>query len=153
MSLFSESVTAYSQSVNATWPFFHLPYFASHAIHYIELCDSEMVWMHNMVPHSLRKDYVQWSNANYLDHLAEANMFVYGDLSRMPESSSYVDDITGKTDEGFVSESEREFYFATTDVIPPPFSSGYVRRKSCVVFCGVLSPSSPMPPTESLTGI
>ena len=147
MRLFSESVTAYSQSVNATWPFFHMPFFASSAMHYMELSGSEMIWMHNMVPHNLRQEYIRWSNANYLDHLTEANLFVYGDLTRMPEDSSYVADITLKTDEGFVSEpEERELYYATTDVIPPPFSSGYVSKnvtRVVVLWCPL--PYSPMP--------
>jgi hypothetical protein len=124
MKSFSESITAYSQSVNANWPFFHMPYFASYAMHYMKLSGNEMVWLHNTVPHNLREEYIEWSNANYYDRLVEANMFVYGDLSRMPDNSSYVPDITWKTEEeGFVSEPEREFYYATTEVVPPPFSS------------------------------
>ena len=66
-----------------------------------------MVWLHKMVPHNLREEYVEWSNANYYDYLVEANMLVYGDLTRMPENSSDVPDITWKPEkEGFVSEQE-----------------------------------------------
>jgi len=100
-----------------------MPYFASYAMHYMKLSGNEMVWLHNMVPHHLREEYVEWSNANYYDHLVEANMLVYGDLTRMPENSSYVPDITWKTEEGFVPEPERDIYYSTVDVIPPPFSS------------------------------
>ena len=90
-------------------------------MHYMTLSGYEMVWLHNMVPHTPQEEYVEWYNANYYDNLVEVNMLMYGDLTRMSENSSYVPDISWKTeDEGMVSEPEREFYYATVDVFLLP---------------------------------
>ncbi len=104
-----------------------MPYFASYAKNSMKMSGAEMVWLFNTVPHSLREEYIQWSNDQYYNRVAEANMFVYGDLTRMPDNSSYVADITWKTDDGFVPEPERELYYATSEVVPPVFSYVYVR--------------------------
>ena len=58
-----------------------------YATHYMKLSGNEMVWLHKMVLHNLREEYVEWSNANYYDYLVAANMLVCGDLTRMPENS------------------------------------------------------------------
>jgi hypothetical protein len=93
----------------------------------MKLSGGEMVWLFNMVPHNLRKEYVQWQSENYLKTITEANLHVYGDLSRMPNASSYVTDITWKTLEGkFEPEPDQDFYYATSQIIPPPFSAVYV---------------------------
>ena len=81
-----------------------------------------MVWMFNTVPHELREEYIAWENNQYYDRVAEAHMIVYGDLTRMPDNSSYVPDITWKTSEGFVPDIERDFYYATSETVPPPYS-------------------------------
>jgi len=120
----SETVTAYAQSVNATWLFFCMPYFASYAMHYMKLSGSEMVWFHNKVTHDQREEYMKWSSEHYYDRFAKTNMFVYGDLTRMPNRSTYIGDINWKNNDTHLFEpyAEQEFYYATVDVVPPPFS-------------------------------
>jgi hypothetical protein len=97
-------------------------------MHSMQLSGAEMVWLFNVVPHHQRQAYVQWSNEEYYDRVAEANMFVYGDLTRIPDNSTYVPDITFKTPEGvFEPEPEQEYYYATSEVVPPPHSFVYVK--------------------------
>jgi hypothetical protein len=127
----AEAVTAHSESVNATWPFFQMPSFVSYAHNAMKLSGAEMVWLFNTVPHDLREEYVHWMNGLYYNRVADTNMYTYGDLSRMPHVSSYVPDITWKTDDGFVPDIERDFYYATSDVVPPPYSFLYVKER-CV---------------------
>jgi hypothetical protein len=105
-----------------------MPYFASYAMHSMKLSGSEMVWLFNMVPHHQREEYVKWSNEQYYDRVVEANMFVYGDLTRIPDNSTYIPDITYKTPEHvFEPQTEQEYYYATSEVIPPPYSFVYVK--------------------------
>jgi hypothetical protein len=126
----AEAITAHSESVNATWPFFQMPSFASYARHAMELSGAEMVWLFNTISHEQREEYVKWMDNLYYNRVAETNMYIYGDLSRMPDNSSYVSDITWKTDEGFVPDIERDFYYATSDAVPPPYSFMYVPKTS-----------------------
>jgi hypothetical protein len=122
----ADAVTAYSESVNATWPFFYMPYFASYAQNALVQSGGETAFLFTRVPHHLREDYAEWQNTVHYGRVKEANEIVYGDLSRMPDNSSYIPDITWKTEEGFVPDMEREYYFATSEVVPPPMSFGYV---------------------------
>jgi len=92
-------------------------------MHYINLSGAEMVWLFNKVPHNLRDDYIRWSNEHYYDRVIETNMLVYGDLSRMPNNSTYIPHIAWRTPEGvFEPQTEQEFYYATSEVVPPPSS-------------------------------
>jgi hypothetical protein len=122
----TEAITVHSESVNSIWPFFQMPSFAFYAQHAMKLSGAEMVWFFNTVPHGLREEYVRWMNGVYYDRVVETNMYIYGDLSRMPDKYSYVPNITWKTDEGFVPDIERDYYYATSDVVPPPDSFKYV---------------------------
>jgi hypothetical protein len=105
-----------------------MPSFASYASNVMKLSGAEMVWLFNTVLHDLREEYVQWMNHLYYERVAETNMYIYGDLSRIPDNSSYVPDITWKTEEGFVPDIERDYYYATSDVVPPPDSFMYVPK-------------------------
>jgi hypothetical protein len=101
----------------------------------MKLSGAEMVWLFNTVPHELRKKYVHWMNGLYYNRVADTNMYIYDDLTRMPDNSTYVPDITWITEEGFVPDIERDFYYATSDVVPPPYSFVYVPNKLCSSFC------------------
>jgi hypothetical protein len=105
-----------------------MPSYASHARNAMELSGAEMIWLFNMVPHELREKYVHWMNDLYYTRVAETNMYIYGDLSRMPDNSTYIPDITMRTDEGFVPDIKRDFYNAAADIIPPPFSFRWVQQ-------------------------
>jgi hypothetical protein len=124
----AEAVTAHSESVNANWPFFQVPSFVSYAHNAIKLSGAEMVWFFTSVSYELREEYVHWMNDLYYNRVAETNMYVYGDLTRMPDNNTYIPDITWITDEGFVPDIERDLYFAASDVVPPPYSFGYVPK-------------------------
>jgi hypothetical protein len=105
----------------------------------MKLSGAEMVWLFNTVPHELRKKYVHWMNGLYYNRVADTNMYIYGDLTRMPDNSTYVPDITWITDQGFEPDIERDFYYATSDVVPPPYSFVYVPNKPCSSFCGLIA--------------
>jgi hypothetical protein len=129
----AEAITAHAESVNASWPYFQMPFFASYAYHAMKLSGAEMVWLFNTVSHDQREEYVRWMDDLYYNRVAETNMYTYGDLSRMPANNTYVSDITLQTDEtwkvdgGFESDIERDFYYTTADVVPPPYSFTYVQ--------------------------
>jgi len=82
-------------------------------------------------------------------------MFIYGDLKRMANRSTYIGDINWKNNETHVFEpyAEQEFYYATVNVVPPPSSFVYVQSSLVWAFLVLISHILALLPIVSLTGI
>lgn len=121
---FADVLTAQSQSINAEWPYYTLPFYESYARHAIQQTGVEIMVVNNVVPKAERTKYEAWTSEHYYDMVAEGHMIKNGNLDAMPDNTTFIPQITRASADGNIPDIDRDSYFAVWNWSPPPFSFG-----------------------------
>ena len=136
----SNSVTATSDALHATWPFFVPPHFETQASDIITQTRIELILMANYVDHQDRETFENFTAANYEEWVREAHMVRYGNLDLLkpfgffPNISQY--DYT-KIPPEKERASDREYYLPYVVSSPPPVT--YIGMVRSIVQCQCFS--------------
>lgn len=116
----ANSITAYAQTSQQTWPFVVLPLFESYAMGFMDLCNAEFVGMNNFVLHEEREAFINFTSYHYHEWIDESHMIKYGNLDLLDQDTSkFRNDISKKTKDGFFVDQERPYYSVRTNQSPP----------------------------------
>ena len=122
----TQTVSASAKSVNATWPFYTLPYFENYAQNFLTQSGAEVFTVFNVANSSNREAFTQYANDNHETWVKEGHMIKYGSLDNLKEEN-YHPYIGKFSAEGFVSDDEgRDHYFSAWSYSPPPVSYGLI---------------------------
>jgi hypothetical protein len=119
----ADSISAYAQSTNATWPYFTLPLFETYAEDARLMSRAQSLQVFNVV--TKREEYISYATENYKQWVAEGHLHKYGSVGSR-DDHDYNPFISKMTSEGPVADIERYVYFAAWTSSPPPDSYGQI---------------------------
>jgi hypothetical protein len=110
----------------AQWPFFWPPQFEHTAADFIRVSKCEWLGINNVVMHSERDAFVNFTTAHYRDAYKESHMIRYGNLDKLDDNvTKYQGFITNYTAVNgtpgvFMEDIDRVVYMVRTMQSPPP---------------------------------
>lgn len=134
---FEAIISTSAEAANATWPFYTLPSFHTHAQHNLKQSGSEVVFFTPILKAEQAKAWGLYASDNYAEWIHEGHKAKYGSLNDL-EAQSYHDFIFDSINDAFVPVPDSEFYYPMWQLYPPPRSYAIVNWNVAQSYAGAI---------------
>jgi hypothetical protein len=114
---FANSISAYAQTNNKTWPLVTLPFFQSYGEHTLIQSGTEIFNVFMRVEHEERETYTDYTGDNHEAWVKEGHMLRYGNLDLLNPVGyhPYISNSLNGT--GFWPDIDRDYYFCAWHMV------------------------------------